>query len=91
MSDEYSTYEAKAKFSELLRKVRDGKTITICYHGKPVAEMRPLEQQRDSLEERLSRLQARGAIVGARNRAAEFKPVVRKPGALQRFLNERDE
>ena len=40
----YSLYEAKAKFSEIVRAVRErGDTITITYHGEPVAEMRPID------------------------------------------------
>ena len=33
----YSIYEAKAKFSEIIRKVREGQTVTVSYHGEPVA------------------------------------------------------
>jgi prevent-host-death family protein len=37
----YSTYEAKAKFSEVMRKVRAGQRIVIAYHGEEIAEIRP--------------------------------------------------
>ena len=60
MLREYSAYDAKARFSELLRAVMDGERVVISYRGKPVAEMRPLE------------------------------PVIDTPGALARFLHERD-
>ena len=33
----FSTYEAKARFSEVIRLVREGRTVHISYHGKPVA------------------------------------------------------
>ena len=39
----YSTYEAKARFSEVLRQVRAGTTVTVTYRGEPVAEIRPIE------------------------------------------------
>ena len=39
----YSTHQARSRLSELLRHVRDGKTVTITYRGEPVAEVRPLE------------------------------------------------
>ena len=41
----YSTHQARARLSELLRHVRDGKTVTITYRGEPVAEVRPLETE----------------------------------------------
>jgi len=37
----YSTYEAKAKFSEVIRKVRAGQTVRIAYRGEEIAEVRP--------------------------------------------------
>ena len=49
----YSTYEAKARFSEVLRQVRAGKTITVSYRGEPVAEIRPIQTPPVTMEERL--------------------------------------
>jgi prevent-host-death family protein len=88
MSKIYSTYEAKAKFSEILRQVREGKTITISYHGEPVAEIRPIEKKQ-TLEERLLELEERGVLVPAPGTRKPIKPVAHVPGALQRFLEER--
>ncbi len=45
----YSTYEAKAKLSELLDEVASGKTVLITRHGKPVAEVRPVREAVDPL------------------------------------------
>ena len=39
-------FEAKTKLSSLLREVRDGQTFQISVHGKEVAELRPLPQQK---------------------------------------------
>ena len=44
----YPAHQAKAKFSEVLRHVREGKTITISYRGEPVAELRPLKSDSDT-------------------------------------------
>ena len=41
MTDLLSVYEAKTRFSEVIRQVREGRTITISYRGEPVAEIRP--------------------------------------------------
>ena len=87
----FSTYEAKARFSEVIRLVREGRTVHISYHGKPVAEIRPIEGKKKSLEEHLDELERRGVIVPAA-KPGPFRagPVVRRPGALQRFLDERE-
>lgn len=90
MKNVYSTYEAKARFSELLRQVREeGKTVTITYHGEPVAEIRPIERKMRTLEERFEELRERGVLVPARGRRKPIVPVARVPGALARFLEER--
>jgi prevent-host-death family protein len=91
MSYVYSTYDAKARFSEILRKVREGKVITISYHGRPVAEIRPIESRGPGIEEHLSHLEDRGAIVRSEERRGALRPLVRKRGALSRFLRERSE
>ena len=90
MSETYSTYEAKAKLSEILRKVRAGKTIRISHRGEPVAEVRPIRQTEESLEERLVELVQRGALVRTVRSKEVLAPVEKKPGALERFLEDRD-
>ena len=86
----YSVYEAKAKFSEVIRQVREGKSVTVSYRGKPVAKISPVRQQRTpTLEQRLRDLEQRGALVRSRESPA-LGPVERRPGALARFLAERD-
>jgi prevent-host-death family protein len=86
----YSTYEAKAKLSEILRKVRTGQSVGITYRGDLVAEVRPVDPVRESLEERIRRLEAQGVLTppGRPNRG--IPRVVRRPGALKRFLASRD-
>ena len=48
--DTYSMQEAKAKFSEIIRQLREGKTVTVTYRGKPAAEIRPVKEQFDTPE-----------------------------------------
>jgi len=86
-----STYEAKARFSEVIRLVREGRTVHISYHGKPVAEIRPIEGKKKTLEEHLDELERRD-IVSPPAEPGPFRPgpVVHRPGALQRFLDERE-
>jgi prevent-host-death family protein len=86
----YSTYEAKAKFSELLRQVRGGQTIQVSYHGKPVAEIRPLEETRTGTEARFAELVRRGEILPAKDPKSPFQVGEPRRGALARFLADRD-
>jgi prevent-host-death family protein len=86
----YSTYEAKAKFSEILRLVREGKTVYISYHGETVAEIRPTREP-EGLSERLQRLRDEGVLQRPSERTGRLGVVARKPGALERFLTERAE
>lgn len=80
-------YEVKARFSEILRMVREGQTITVTYHGKPVAEIKPL-QENPTLEEHLNRLEERGVLHRTPGRP-KLTPVAKRPGALKRFLADR--
>jgi antitoxin (DNA-binding transcriptional repressor) of toxin-antitoxin stability system len=50
----YSTYEAKARFSEVIRKVRAGQRVVIAYRGAEVAEIRRLETRGGGLERTLA-------------------------------------
>lgn len=86
----YSTYEAKAKFSEILRLVREGKTVYVTYHGRTVAEIRPLSEP-EGLPARLQRLRDEGVLQRSGERVGELATVARVPGALARFLAERGE
>lgn len=95
MPDEVSLYEAKATLSALVRRVREGRTIVITVHGVPAAELRPIDPstRTPTLEERLNELAARGLTVAAKRRPGDADALpsgTRVPGALQRFLEERD-
>jgi prevent-host-death family protein len=86
----YSTYDAKAKLSEILRKVRGGQRVGISYHGELVAEVTPVERARGGLKERLRRLEKEGVIAPARAGKQAIPRLARRPGALKRFLESRD-
>ncbi len=95
MADEYSLYDAKARLSALIRQVREGRTVVITVHGEPVAELRPYQKPegKQTLAERIAELTASGELIPSRRVPGDpdafpvLKPV---PGALQRFLDERD-
>jgi prevent-host-death family protein len=86
----YSTYDAKAKFSEVMRKVRAGQRILIAYRGRAVAEIRPLRGAEGDLETRLARLEDEGVLAPLRKPTGGLRALARRPGALARFLESRE-
>ncbi len=90
MSHVYSTYEAKARFSEIIRKVRSGQRVLIAYRGETVAQVSPVEPAKLTLAERLKQLEAEGAIGPKPKAIGRLGPIAKRPGALKRFLESRD-
>ena len=88
VSPVYSTYEAKARFSELLRRVREGKSVGITYRGRMVAEMRPVYET--NREEQLRDLEGEGLLSPPAAPTGKLRPIVKKKGALDRFLESRE-
>ena len=86
----YSASEPRARFSEIIRHVRGGRTVTVSYRGKPVAEVRPIRERAVTIEERNEELERRGVLVGPRGPRRPFKVGAHVPGALDTFLEERD-
>lgn len=87
--DTWSTWEAKARFSELLRLVREGRTVTVTYHGEPVAEVRPLKRE-SGIEGRLEYLRRRGSLSVSEQPRGMPPALLSRPGALARFLEDRN-
>ncbi len=90
MAQVYSTYEAKTKFSEIIRKVRSGRRVVIAFRGEHVAEVRPIGPQEQTVGARLRQLEEDGVVMKPRGNERALRPVVRKPGALARFLESRE-
>jgi prevent-host-death family protein len=90
MAKTYSLYEAKARLSAIIRQVRDGQRVTVTVHGEPVAEIRPLATDRTDLAARLEALADRGILVRPVATVKSASVAARRPGALARFLAERD-
>lgn len=91
MNPVYSTYEAKARFSEVIRLVREGTAVTVTYRGDPVAEIRPLAPATTSIEEHFAELEKRGIVVPAAELDGPLSPGSPNPGGLARFLADRNE
>lgn len=90
MRDTYSLYEAKAKLSAIVRWVRDGHRVIVTVHGDPAVEIRPAVANESGLGPRMERLAERGILIRPASRPAQLRPGVRRPGALERFLGDRD-
>lgn len=83
--------QAKAKFSEVVRRAQAGREVTITDRGRPVARVVPIPASARTLPERLQDLESRGWIETkpARGAGQLPKPVrLRAPGLAQRILQE---
>lgn len=91
MNEVYTTYQAKTRFTEIIRKVRERRRVIVTYRGKPVAQIIPLDQSSDDdPEQAYVRGVESGLITPAEGSIDEIRPIARRPGALARFLDERD-
>lgn len=91
MDETYSLYEAKARLSAIVRQVREGGRAIITVHGEPAVEIRPIAPPPQDLAARLHWLTERGAIRPAPAAAAKpLRPIAKRPGALRRFLDDRE-
>jgi prevent-host-death family protein len=84
----YTTYDAKARFSELLKRVRGGESVWISYHGQTVAEIRPVHDA--GVDRALAELEEQGIVERLAAPTGRLEPIARKPGALTRFLETRE-
>ena len=91
MGISYSVHKATAWFAEVIRQVREGKTVTVSYRGEPVAEVRPIQPKPAMIEQRLEDLERRGVLVRSSEPRRPLQAVARRPGALERFLAERND
>jgi prevent-host-death family protein len=66
--------ELKSKLSECVREVRNGGTVVVTEHGRPVARM---IAEASSLRERLEALSNTGGILWSGRRLKPTKPVPR--------------
>lgn len=90
MGHVYSVYEAKARFSEVIRKVRAGQRIVITYRGEEIAHVLPVQSKAANIEKSLQRLEDQGVLSRAKTPAGRMKPIAKRPGALARFLESRE-
>lgn len=74
----------------VLDHVRKGGAVNIACDGEIVAELRPVEPRKYTNERRLKELRYRGELRGSGEPRRPFEPGEPAPGALARFLAERE-
>jgi prevent-host-death family protein len=68
--------ELKTRLGQYLNRVRSGETILITDRNEPVAELRPLSGDADSLSAAMRKLIARGTVTPpTRPAASDFTPL----------------
>ena len=90
MRDSYSLYEAKARFSAIVQRVREGHRVVVTVRGEPAVEIRPLAPSSSGIEGRMRELEERGIVTTAVPGRGKLTPGKRRAGALKRFLATRD-
>jgi len=89
--------EAKAKLSELLRRVEAGETILILSRGRPVARLSPVTPAASGPDARLARLEEAGIVrrgkpVKVKSLASPDEPPLPEgSGLLDALLRDREE
>ena len=66
--------EFKTRLGTYLRRVREGRILTIIDRGRPVAEVMPIEYTGRSVDARLARLRRQGVVTG---QAKPVPPIAR--------------
>lgn len=90
MRNTYSLYEAKAKLSAIVRKVREGQPVIVTLNGTPVVEIRAIAPMDNGLEGRMKELEEQGVLIRPRKGPFGLRRIAKRLGALERFLDERD-
>ena len=88
MARSYPVHEVKAKLSEILRRVKRGRSVTISERGREIAQVVPVARATD-LATRLAELERDGLIRRGRGSVKTIAPLARRRGGLTRFLESR--
>ena len=88
MARAYPVHEARRKLTEILRQVKQGRSVTISERGREIARVIPIDTPVE-LENRIEHLRRQGVILPATESRDAIRPIVRRPGALRRFLASR--
>ncbi|MEK7667824.1 MAG: hypothetical protein AAB409_04175, partial [Gemmatimonadota bacterium] len=64
--------------------------VVVTVRGQPVAEIRPVPVVDGGLAARWANLVERGVVTRRERSTPRLRPIARRPGALSRFLQDRD-
>ena len=94
MEKRYSIFEAKAKFSEVVRSVLSHGQVVVTQRGVPVIKIVPYTPENDDLAQRLASLEGIGKARRAKKnwpkRLSDAETAEVAAGAVRRFLEERE-
>ena len=74
-----------------MRRVHAGAVVMVSHGEDTVAEIRAIQPEQKTIDQRLDDLERRGVPVGSGRARKPLVPVANRPGALKRFLDERGE
>ena len=74
-----------------MRRVHAGAVVMVSHGEDTVAEIRAIQPEQKTIDQRLDDLERRGVPVGSGRAGKPLAPVANRPGALTRFLDERGE
>ena len=89
MRSKYSIYEAKTHLSEIIRQIKNNRSVVITDRGRDVARVVPMVET-TNFEKRLEAMRRAGLITKAIGHPSDIKPIARRPGALKEFLETRN-
>lgn len=90
MAKSYSIYEAKARFSEVMRLVQKHARVIITHRGNPIAQILPLDNESTNLAGRIEAFERDGKLAPAPAKRPTWSSLFKKEGALARFIQDRD-
>ena len=85
----HPVHQAKAKLSEILPRVKRGRSVSISERGREIAHVVPVSRATD-LATRVAELERDGLIRSGRGSIKAIAPLARRRGALGRFLASRE-
>lgn len=89
-STAYSTQEAGARFPAIIQEVCNGETVIVADQGQPSVEIRLIQTYSAQMREKLADMEREGVLrTTIRNRQRKIRKPI--PGALERFLADRNE
>ena len=74
-----------------MRRVHAGAVVMVSHGEDTVAEIRAIQPEQKTIDQRLDDLERRGVPVGSGRARKPLAAVANRPGALKRFLDERGE